>query len=557
MSQKMISTRISYGGTKTFPSPLQDAQHTSETSEPQRPEAEKGSQTLVSEPPLSQAPRSTSRTLMESVKPPLLFCAAAILIGISIFLIWGSLAPLDSAAIASGQVTLTGKRKTIQHLEGGVVDTIWVAEGARVQQGDPLITLSPTGIASQLQRVLWQLKAAKVTEKRLLAQELMTQGSEARGSETQGSTQVSQAPTVIPTLDFTDPLLESLRDESLLQLMKTQQQIFDAKCKEQQAFLSGQKETIRAYQAQLNSLEKILVGEREKLQGFEELHAKNIVPKFGHGMAGLFETQRSVLEMESDRTRLKSAIAEAKLKILQFTENLRSQIASEYRENHLHLLELEQEVHRLKDIVDRTVIKSPVTGVVTGLEVTTIGGVVHPGAKLMDIVPDSGELIIEASVNPQDIESVYPGLEAKIQLNAYKARLVPRISGEVISVSADVMQVSAGQGGAAVPPYYLVRIKVSEESLKRLTIPVTLTPGMPVTVFIVKGERTFLQYLLSPIKDSFHKAFKEACADEHRGEETQEGRPLRLRSRGVVCAFYGAAGKDMEIKSCVKTFPLF
>ena len=463
------------------------------------------SKALGAQPPVSKTPGTKS--LMESVKPPLLFCAAAILVGISIFLIWGSLAPLDSAAIASGQVTLTGKRKTIQHLEGGVVEAIWVTEGGRVQQGDPLITLSPTGVASQFQRILWQLKAAKVTEKRLLAQELMTQEAENGGLKT------------LPALDFTDPFLDevfgavsneslrdkSLRDESLLQLMKTQQQIFEAKCKEQQAFLSGQKETIKAYKAQLNSLEKILIGEREKLQGFEELHIKNIVPKFGHGMAGLFETQRSVLEMESDRTRLKSAIAEAKLQILQFTENLRSQIASEYRENHLHLLELEQEYLRLKDIVDRTIITSPVTGVVTGLEVTTIGGVIHQGAKLMDIVPDAGELIIEASVNPQDIESVYPGLEAKIQLNAYKSRLVPRISGEVISVSADVFQ--SPEGGA---PYYLVRIKVSEESLKRLTIPVTLAPGMPVTVFIVKGNRTFLQYLLSPIKDSFHKAFKEA-----------------------------------------------
>ena len=466
-------------------------------------------ETRVSEAPVSETPGTQSlgsKTLLESVKPPLLFCAAAILAGIGIFLIWGSLAPLDSAAIATGQVTLTGKRKTIQHLEGGSVEAIWVAEGQRVQEGDPLITLSPTGVASHLQRILCQLKTAKVSEKRLLAQESMTQGPE--------------APTVVPALDFTDPLLESLgdkslRDESLLQLMKTQQQLFDAKCKEQQAFLSGQQETIKAYKAQLNSLEKVLIGEREKLQGFEELHIKNIIPKFGHSMAGLFETQRSVLEMESDRTRLKSAIAEAKLKILQFTENLRSQIASEYRENHLHLLEFEQEYLRLKDIVDRTVIKSPVTGVVTGLEVTTIGGVIHPGAKLMDIVPESGELIIEASVNPQDIESVYPGLEAKIQLNAYKSRLVPRVSGEVISVSADVMQAPSaggnqgpqGMGGA---PYYLVRIKVSEEALKRLTLPVTLSPGMPVTVFIVKGNRTFLQYLLSPIKDSFHKAFKEA-----------------------------------------------
>ena len=151
------------------------------------------SETPVAETQVSEPPGS--KTLMASVKPPLLFCAAAILIGISIFLIWGSLAPLDSAAIATGQVTLTGKRKTIQHLEGGVVEAIWVAEGQRVREGDPLITLSPTGVASQLQRILWQLKATKVSEKRLLVQESMTQGFEVQGAEP------------LPDLDFTDPLL--------------------------------------------------------------------------------------------------------------------------------------------------------------------------------------------------------------------------------------------------------------------------------------------------------------------------------------------------------------
>lgn len=460
-------------------------------------------------------------SLMQSVKPPLLFCAAAIVVGVSIFLIWGNLAPLDSAAVATGQVTLTGRCKTIQHLEGGMVEAIWVKEGERVKEGDRLITLSPTGVASQLQRILWQLKAAKVLERRLIAQESATRESQTqefqtqepvtRESETQSPTgkSVKGAEKPIPLLEFTDPLLIN-PDESTLQLMKTQQQIFEAKCKEQQAFISSQQEVIKSHQAQLRGIERVLTGEREKLKNFEELYAQNIVPKFGHGMNGLFEAQRTVLELETTRTRLKSAIAEARLKILQAKESIRSQIAAEYRDNHMHLLEFDQEHRRLKDIVDRTVIKAPVDGIVTGLEVHTIGGVVHPGAKLMDIVPESDELIIEASVNPQDIESVFPGLEVKIQLNAYKARMVPRISGHVLSVSADVFHGSQGQMEGGVPPYYLVRIKVSEESIHRLTLPITLTPGMPVTVFIVKGSRTFLQYLLSPIKDSFHKAFKEA-----------------------------------------------
>lgn len=474
--------------------------------------------------------------LMQATKPPLIFCAIAIAVGFFVFLIWGNLAPLDSAAIATGQVTLTGHCKTIQHLEGGVVEAIWVKEGDAVKEGDKLITLSPTNVASQLQRILWQLKAAKILEKRLLAQEQETQKPD--------DLLIDQKET-LPLLDFSpservdtrengvtpleegscsDNILQN-PDEATKQLMETQQQILQAKCREQHAFISSQYETIKSHKAQLASLEKVLKGEREKLKNFEDLYAKDMIPKFGHGMNGLFEAQRVVIEMETNRTRLKSAIAEANLKIIQFKENLRSQIASEFQENHLRLLEFHQEYRRLKDIVDRTIIKAPVTGIVKGLEVHTIGGVVHPGAKLMDIVPDADELIIEASVNPQDIESIFPGLEVKIQLNAYKARLVPRISGHVLSVSADVLY-GPGQGpqsGAA--PYYLVRIKVSEESINKLSLPITLTPGMPVTVFIVKGSRTLLQYLLSPIKDSFHKAFKEAHLHKSWGSRTLSGTP--------------------------------
>ena len=272
----------------------------------------------------------------------------------------------------------------------------------------------------------------------------------------------------------------------------------------------GQQESIKTYQAQIETLEKVLTGVREKLKGFKELYAKNIIPKFGAGVAGLFEVQKELLEMETERTRLNSLISEAEYKILQYKENFRSQTSAEYRENHLHVLEFEQEYRQLKDIADRTVVRAPVAGIVTGLEVHTVGGVVHPGAKLMDIVPQDDELIIEAAVNPQDVESVFPGLKAKIQLNAYKARFIPRLSGEVLSVSADVLHNSPGSSAIQTPgnTYYLVRIRVSETALKRLTLPVVLTPGMPVTVFIVKGSRTLLQYLLSPIRDSFHKAFR-------------------------------------------------
>ena len=125
----------------------------------------------------------------------------------------------------------------------------------------------------------------------------------------------------------------------------------------------------------------------------------------------------------------------------------------------------------------------------------------------MDIVPQNDELIVECYIDPKDIESIYVGLDAKVQLNAYKARLVPRIAGTVTYVSADKFdrQTADGRGSS----FYLAKVKLSQKSIASVNTDIKLYPGMPVAVFIVKGTRTFLEYIISPIRDSFHKAFKE------------------------------------------------
>lgn len=141
---------------------------------------------------------------------------------------------------------------------------------------------------------------------------------------------------------------------------------------------------------------------------------------------------------------------------------------------------------------------------VTGLQYHTIGGVITPGASIMDIVPDDDRLIVEARVRPQDIDIVHQGLQAKVMLNAYKSRAIPLVEGEVLQVSADSFS-----DEATGEPYYLARVLINPEALERLTTHVELYPGMPAEVFITTGERTLLQYLLSPITDSFRRAFKE------------------------------------------------
>jgi len=158
------------------------------------------------------------------------------------------------------------------------------------------------------------------------------------------------------------------------------------------------------------------------------------------------------------------------------------------------------------DVLERKVVKAPVSGIVADLQVHTIGGVIAPGAKIMDIVPEDQKLIVESEVNTQDIESIHVGMIAKISVDAYKSRLVPRLNGKVIYVSADK---TFDPRNPQVPPHYIARIEIDDNEINNLVADVKLYPGMPVSVFIVKGTRTFLQYLLSPITDSFYKAFKE------------------------------------------------
>ena len=156
------------------------------------------------------------------------------------------------------------------------------------------------------------------------------------------------------------------------------------------------------------------------------------------------------------------------------------------------------------DVLARTVIRSPQAGKITGLKFHTRGGVINPGAPIMDVVPQDDQLIVEARVKVQDIDLVHKGLAAKVMLSAYKSRFVPRLAGKVIQVSAD--RFTDERSGEA---YYLARVSIDDGTLAKLSKHVELYPGMPAEVFITTGESTLLQYLASPIIDSFRRSFKE------------------------------------------------
>ncbi|MDF3048236.1 MAG: HlyD family secretion protein [Candidatus Midichloriaceae bacterium] len=432
--------------------------------------------------------QKVEKDLRLAIAAPIKFGFAVIGIGLAIFVVWGGTAPLDSAALAEGIVSVAGHRKTVQHLEGGVIEKILVEDGQMVKEGEVLIKLNDANTKSQKQIISSQLNFANAMYARLLA-------------EQSGADQIIWDEKMF---DFSDPEIK--------QILQTQEHLFKYRMNEMHANYAILNERIAQSQEEIIGLEarkasyisqsKLIA---EELKNTEELFAKGLAlrPRLLELRRHADELTATLAETKSRIASAREAIAENKLRILNIENERQKEIAREIKETHQLSLDLTEKYNAISDVVERSEIKSPVDGIVTDMQYHTIGGVITSGHKILDIIPQDGNLIVEAKVKLQDIDSIYPGLLAKVQLGAYKSRLVPRIEGKVIYVSADK---STDQQGNS---FYITRIEIDEAQFNRLSATIKLHPGMPVTVFIVKGTRTFLEYLISPIRDSFFKAFKE------------------------------------------------
>lgn len=430
-----------------------------------------------------------TKDLKESIHGPVKFGLITIAVGLGFFVFWGGIAPLDSAAVAEGVVTVSGSHKTIQHLEGGLVDSINVQEGQTVKEGDILITLSDSSAKAQKQIIGSQLLFATATQARIAAEQ--------NGYD-----------RIIWDEDEFDQSNPETRE-----ILRTQDNLFRYKSEELKANLSIVKERmaqseeeVTALEARLRSIESQKVSIEEELTSTEKLFEKGLAlrPRVLELKRHIDELTAALVEVQTKIAGAKQAISESKLRAINIENEYHKELAREMKENHSQVMDLAEKYNAASEVLERTKVRAPASGIVADLQVHTVGGVVSPGHKIMDIVPQNEKLIIEAKVRTQDIDSIYPGLVAKIQLGAYKSRLVPRLEGKVIYVSPD--KLVDQQNGM---PYYLARIEIDETQLKSLTADIKLYPGMPATVFIVKGTRTFLQYIISPIIDSFYKAFKE------------------------------------------------
>ncbi len=428
-------------------------------------------------------------TLKKTIAPPIKFTCIVIALGVGFFVIWGSLAKLDSATVAPGFVVLSDNYKTIQHLEGGIIDKILIKEGDLVNVDQPLIILNDTAAKSRLQMILSQLRSTKAIENRLLAEQ---QGENSvTYSEEIFDTHIPEVQKIINTQDA---------------LFRTRVQSVKGKIDILLQKIAQYKEQIKGLETTKDALELHSLLTKEQVGNMQTLFDRGCTAK-----TDLFEIKKKHLEMEGRLGEIKGniasvgeAISETQLQMLDFVNDNQREINDQLQKTQAQILDLQEQYQAAQDVLNRTIIKAPTAGIITGMQYHTISGVIGSGAKIMDIVPQNDELIIEAQVMPKDMESIKVGLRTKVQLSAYKSRLVPRVEGEVIYFSADRIHDERSKY-----PHYIARIRIPKEALDKINYDVKLYPGMPADVFIVKGERTFLQYMASPITDSLHRAFKE------------------------------------------------
>lgn len=420
---------------------------------------------------------------------PMLIGVTAVSIFFGGFAAWAVVAPISSAANAPGRVRVESYRKTIQHLEGGIIREILVSEGEVVEAGQLLVRLDDVQADSMSALVAGQVQSLRAQVARLVAER---DGRDA--------------------IAFPQDILDQKDDLSIGAIIDGQTQIFESR----KTSLDGQMELlakkisalrseIEAYQAQQNAAERQMAMLTDELDGVRDLAKRGFETR-----SRMLSLERELAKVEGDRgeqlglaARAEQSIGEAELQMVDLRNQRAAEIAAELRDAQTKLAELQDRLRAASDVRDRTDILAPQDGRIVSIRNVTPGGVVRPGEPIMDLVPVDDEMVIEAQISPLDIDTVHPGLAAEVKLTSYKQQRLPILIGEVVSVSADAL--TEERTGA---DYYLAEIQFTPKQLEILE-DVRLYPGMPAEVLVVTGERTPFEYLAQPVRDSFRRALRE------------------------------------------------
>jgi HlyD family secretion protein len=402
---------------------------------------------------------------------------------------WATTTQLAGAVIAPGQLVVENAVKKVQHPTGGVVGELRVHEGDHVKAGDVVVRLDETQTRANLQVLLKSLDEIAARQAR------------------------EEAERDDQKIAFPTDLLARMSDPDVAHVVEGERKLFEIRRAAQAGRKAQLNEQIAQLQEQIKGLNEQVVGKAremdwigQELKGVRELWQKNLV-QFNR----VTTLERDAAKLEGERGSLIASIAQAKgkiaeteLRILQVDEDMRSEVGKDLAEIRAKRSELVEKRVAAEDQLKRVDIRAPQDGFVHQLAVHTVGGVITSlGEPLMLIVPEADKLVVEAKVQPQDIDQLHVGQTAVLRFSAFNQRTTPELNGSVTMVSADV---SVDQ--KTEKTWYTIRVGVLAEELLRLG-DLKLVPGMPVETFVQTSPRTVMSFLVKPVHDQITKAFRE------------------------------------------------
>ena len=412
-----------------------------------------------------------------------------IVIALGGFLAWATLAPLTEGVVATGTVVVDTQHKTIQHLEGGIVENLYVHEGSEVKAGDVLIELNETQNRAQLELLESRYYGRLAEINRLNSERLLQE-----------------------EITFSDELIALRDDPVIADILSVQENLFHVRRRQYHGQIEVLRHRIGQLEEQIHGLDAsrgALLREQSLIeQDLESLVALRDQQLIDEGV--LISRQREYEQtigqfgsLVADIAATRVKIGETRQEILQIEHGWGTEVSDQINRVQQQWFETRERIAAVQDVLQRTTIVSPQDGKVIGLSVHTLGGVIPPGSSIMDIVPSEDRLMVEGRVRPTDVDNVYPGQIARLRFSAFSWRTTPQVEGIVERVSADAFRDE--ETGTA---YYVARILVPEDEMAKLG-DVTVGPGMPVDIMFTGSNSTAMSYLTKPLTDILDKSLIE------------------------------------------------
>ena len=429
----------------------------------------------------------------EAVKTDL---AAPLMMGVATFLLlfgvvgyWFVTGNIAGAVIAPGVVAVKGKPKTIQHLDGGIVAEIRVADGEVVNKNETLIRLDDKLLKTNLKIYKNRIEEALVLDARLRAER-----------------------NNLARINWSIPQFIPVKITPNSKIKESQQELFDLRRITRNGQKAQLEETINQYGNQINGVNGLIGAKNNQLKFISEelLGLRKLYEKGNTTLTRILNLERQkadlvgqLAEHSSELARINNSINETRIQILQLDREVRQTAQTEMQTNRIEINGLVQQIIATEEQLKRIEIRAPVSGIVHELSVFTVGGVIGPGAPIMQIIPQTSGVNIEAHVEPQFIDKLFEGQKTNIRFTAFSKDETPEVEGKIIVISA-----SSIVDEATKRSFYVVTLELTSDELEKLAGK-KLVPGMPVEVFIQTRMRTALNYILKPFLDQVYRAFRE------------------------------------------------